>query len=262
MYGVPKPILIVCQPSLLNQWEEDIKKVTNRFRVVQYHGDYRSGSVIATALTKRHAFFDRDSEENAATIILTTPKVLAIRHGPIAVKEWRVKTGRMTELQATHAMQIVDQESTSSLYKCFDTLVIDEATSIKNPLSHSHLACKWLFADFNILVTGTLDLNSVADIRGYMPLIEPILSPWTTANLRRWHLSAETNRFVDCLDGSPQSKVLRPTVTAVEKFLFADNISTIQQGGVLRDLFQPCMCRRSLVSTLNGRTIGDVIPAA
>jgi len=62
--------MVVCLPSLLKQWEREIKKCTNKFEVVQYHGDYKSSSEIPTALTKQQPFFDGETERNAAIIIL------------------------------------------------------------------------------------------------------------------------------------------------------------------------------------------------
>jgi hypothetical protein len=61
-------------------------------------------------------------------------------------------------------------------------------------------------------------------------------------------------------DNTLASKLLRPTVYGLKKFILDPAIGEASQGLHLAASFQACMIRRTHASKLEGRQIGDALP--
>lgn len=253
-------------PDLLEQWKREIFKVCgdyNNVTVVEYHGTYSVGNPIEGPLTRNHAFFNGD-DKNASVIILTTPRTLAQRHGPSALENWR-RNNRYSERQIKALSETPELPRGTwprDLHSCFRYVLVDEATSVKNVHSQSHLAVKYLNPDFTILATGTPDQNRVDDILGLAEIIEPkqrireVEAQFNTANIEGFNPYDE-DKYPD---DHPVGQILRLKLSSVKAHIIdAKDVAT--QGKNMAAFYASCMIRRSNHSSIKDYgMIGNDIP--
>jgi hypothetical protein len=238
-----------------------MKIAGRKLKVLKYYGDPKEiykNPLGTHPLARNHSIFD-GREANASTIILTTPRTMASRHGPTPLKAYRITTLKISTKNADKLLGTPDKRWKHNLHGLFEYCIIDEAQSIKNPDSYSHLAMLWLDARFNALATGTPDINSVACIEGYAHFIQSSDDLWTPDKLTELNLAADVNPYA-LEDNTLASKLLRPTVYGLKKFILDPTIGEASQGLHLGAFFQACMIRRTHASKLEGRRIGDALP--
>ncbi|KAF7950918.1 uncharacterized protein EAE97_002470 [Botrytis byssoidea] len=95
----PKPILLVVLPELIEQWATEIKKFSEDFKVLIYHGgeltsnfgvhEKISAKPTKGKLTRDHPIFNGD-EENSRVVVITSVVTMLSRHGPTALKNYRM----------------------------------------------------------------------------------------------------------------------------------------------------------------------------
>jgi hypothetical protein len=126
----------------------------------------------------------------SSTVVRLTHQQLSLRHR----EPWRpgmaLLHSRHTEsprsrclLRADKQLGTPDKRWKHNLHGLFEYCIIDEAQSIKNPDSYSHLAMLWLDARFNALATITPDINNVVCIEGYAHFIQSSDDLWTPDKL-------------------------------------------------------------------------------
>lgn len=87
-----KSLLLIILPELIEQWAQEIRRFSDKFRPVIYHGDKRTQSAIPKVdglLTKSSPYFNGD-DKNGRVIIITSLGTLVARHGPGRLKSFRV----------------------------------------------------------------------------------------------------------------------------------------------------------------------------
>lgn len=258
-----KPWVVVTLPSLVEQWNDELGAISNRIVPLKYYGNQKSyfGNPIKDILTRDHEIFD-GKEENIWKVVVTTPMTLAARHGPSALMEYRLTAHNYSQKQ----VQLLRKTPANTKWKqnlegLFDVCVIDEAHSVKNPESASHLACKWLKPSFYALATATPDINSSTDISGYVPFIAPKSSGFGShQHLDSLHLPDNVNPFD--LDDDHAGAILRLGESFFKTFIAHKDITDEAViGQRLRKFYQQCMIRRTFVSVVDGKRIADAIPA-
>ncbi|TGO09118.1 hypothetical protein BTUL_0178g00040 [Botrytis tulipae] len=135
------------------------------FQVYIYHGDerqLRSGThkKIAGKLTRRHPIFNGE-EKNSRVIVITTLVTLRNRHGPSALKTFRLTKKNFTDQQAKDHQTINDPEWEFNLAGLFEHLTVDEAHTLKNANTMAHTAVSWLDPRIQILATAIVLSNRI-----------------------------------------------------------------------------------------------------
>ncbi|KDE09764.1 hypothetical protein MVLG_00164 [Microbotryum lychnidis-dioicae p1A1 Lamole] len=190
--------LVVLPLALIAQWENEIAKFVEGFKVHVYHGSKKAKTV--EELTK----YD---------VVLTTYNTLA--------GEWQDPAKEASG----HGL----------LFKlCWYRIVIDEAHFIRNRMTKMSRACVELDGVFRWCLTGTPVINSLAD---YFPLLKFLrIRPWTSwVHFRDYVVKLEKSNLIeagkrcnaivdrmtirrrkdDKLDGKPLVELLPKTVNIV-----------------------------------------------
>lgn len=199
MKPLAKPILLVAPAEIITQWEQDINRFNPKLSRVTYYGPKTiskpmAGVRIAGFLTKKAVYFD-GHEDRASTIIITSPETLRASHGPGALHYYRVAHKGWSDENAKVSMNQQDQTWERDLCGLFDTIVIDEAHSIKNPDSAINTTISWLKPTFTVMATATVLPNGIKDCEGFVKLIEPREDLWTPENLMKWGVSSDINPY-------------------------------------------------------------------
>ncbi|KAE8357873.1 P-loop containing nucleoside triphosphate hydrolase protein [Aspergillus caelatus] len=246
-----KPTLIVVPPTLVGQWIGEIIAMTPLFKLWVYYGDYRATAghnarVIDGKLTNDDEIFD-GQPQRARVLILTTYQTLTARHGPSTAKLWCEKE------KITYNPSQPPRQWKGSLAGLFEIAVFDEAHTLRNRDAQLSITAKWIYAEFNLLLTGTLFFNSVYDFSGYAGLV-----------LKNDHVEPQqlTAHLFDLPKGHEKESLLL-THTALTKLIFADGIDLQLAGTRLRKILAQLMIRRTLSSSIpfeSGVTIGQDIP--
>lgn len=267
--GPAKPTLIITLPACLDQFAREIAEVSGSyFRVLKYKGTYTQHveNPIKGRLTPDHSIFDPDSDVTAKTIVITTARTLAHRHGPSALRDSRLATGVWTEAAAQGAYDRQAERGTwiHDLRGKFGYVIVDEAHTVKNVDTSSHKAVLWLEPKFTILATGTPDANRAEDLLGLVRLIE---APQDVLEqtLRNSNVDAGFMPY-NGTDGdhSLAIRLLRASSACAEKYILGGENSKdpYTQGKRLADLQQAIMLKRTFASEIARQgKIGDDIPA-
>lgn len=89
-----KPLLLIILPELIEQWAQEIRRFSDKFRPIIYHGDKRASPNSAIPkvdgfLTRSSSYFN-GNDKNRRIIIITSLGTLVARHGPTRLKSYRV----------------------------------------------------------------------------------------------------------------------------------------------------------------------------
>ncbi|KAI9035722.1 putative DNA repair helicase rad5 [Aspergillus affinis] len=247
-----KPTLIICPPHLVWQWAAEIKAVTKRLKVIVYFGDAREDPPVDVKVIPKLAgdlpWMTGPQAHHA--VVITSYQTLAQRHGPAEYKSWAEEYGNGSLA-----------EWPKSLRGLFDTMVADEAHTLRNPDTAQWTAARWIHPEWTILVTATPIFNSYNDMAGLLPFLLP------PKNDDLWiGVDPKTNPFT-LPDTHPQAQLIL-TNEAVQRFILkaSDELvcpDSVVRGLRLRQLWKHLMIRRSLSSCIpfaNGKRIGDDIP--
>lgn len=260
--------MIICPPSLVRQHIGEIIEKTNSLRIALYYRDYRVGEEygprvqkIDTPLTKGHAIFNGD-EDNDRLVIITTRQTLTIRHGTTALTDWRVEHGWTRERAEAGCFEpdpTWDRDISGEVEVC----AVDECHEIKSKASKAASTIRLLGAVFYLLASGTPISNRVDDCGGYSHLIEPANADdlWSAQRLTAWNVTADVNPYELPL-GHPAA-ILRTTERAANKFIFSHTVNDIVKGIRLEKLWEVCLISRrydSIVPGTNDMKIAQYIP--
>lgn len=257
-----RPHIVVTLPSLVEQWYFELRKMSIKFNIVRYHGPVVHSGIKAV-LTQDSQHFNGD-EKNIWTVFVTTPMTLSSRHGPTGLYDWRIKkkVPVCTSNVATFLKKqgVPDSKWPLDLSGKFGFCLIDEAQTVKNPSSASHQSCKWLVPGFYVLATATPDVNSVTDIRGYVPFIVPQTAGFSSnAHLQQLGMTVNDNPYD--LDDKHPGAILRLHCDFFDKFINHESVTEpIVIGKRLRKYYQQCMIRRTFISRVDGKQILEDLP--
>ena len=227
------------------------------FRLLNYWGDIKDTSRVMGSerqvpggyLTEDHPIFNQDNEENASTVVITTPFTYNERHGPKSRTRWlkKKKGTRPDKLQGVWGI-----------------MVIDEAHMIKNEGAEVNAAIVESEGDFHCTITGTPMENDEKDTLGYVKLFETKAArdAWLDEKLlRKWGVTPGCNPF-ELPDNHPAA-CLRLTCHAVDTWIVKSAADSVQKGQWLTMLFSVILLRRSHASRLpfnSPTTIGENLP--
>jgi hypothetical protein len=243
-----KPKLLLCLPELIEQFSDEISRFSTRFKVYRYYGDHRTSAKhiqINGKLTKHHPVFS-GKDENSSIFVVTSLSTLRTRHGPAALKTWRINHKGWSSIQADAVSKDLDPEWEYSLAGPFDFLTVDEAHILKNEDSQSHITVSWLNVRFLIMATATVLSNSVKDFAGYIKFIELGDNLWSADNLRKWNFKPNANPYT--LPDNHPASVLRLTARAVNTWITAENADDTKVGFYLATIWKKVMIRRTYAS--------------
>lgn len=245
-----KPLLLIAPAEVLPQWVADIEQMSEDFIHVMYYGSKNSSAFANTrvdgVLTRQSRFFDGD-EKNARTVILTSPETLRARHGPSKLRDYRVGTLGWTGEAAQEAFSQQDPTWERNLSGLFDLVTIDEAHSIKNPLSAMSTTISWLKPSFMVLVTATVLPNSLSDWEGFAQLIQGDRDPWTQENLEQKGVSIDTNPYELDRD-HPAAQELQLSMRGIKTWVTAKDVDPYKSGEYLKKIWERCLLRRTYSS--------------
>jgi hypothetical protein len=267
--GFNGPHLITTLASLVGQTYDTVKLIVgNKAKVYVYHGDMKETAPgnIPRVLTKSDPIF---KDENV--IIISTAQVISSRNGPRAQLVWRTEAlkgqGRwkLDDAEKPVKFNTLDPNFPKSLDGIWKTVGIDEAHIIKNPNTAQHNAMQWLRGSnescFFILITGTPDMNSIMDVDGLARFCYHRLSSkdaWSEETLKHLAIEDSVNPF-QLPDDSAGADLLRPTRKAISKFILSSTIASSERGTNLASYYQRVMIRRTMMSEVDGKRIGDDI---
>ncbi|KAM0175729.1 hypothetical protein ACHAPF_005324 [Botrytis cinerea] len=180
----PRLKMLILLPELIEQWTIEIRNPSSDFQVYIYHGDERKSRSethrkIIGKLTRRHPIFNGE-ERNSRVVAITTLVTLRNRHGPTALKNFRLTRKYLTEQQAKDCLTINDPDWEFNLAGLFEHITVDEAHILKNADTIPHTS---------IQATATVLSNRIEDFGGYMKFIEEYKNTWIHENLTRWGLT-------------------------------------------------------------------------
>lgn len=248
---------------------------------------------ISGTLSRSHEIF-ADTEDTARTIILTSYMTLTSRHGPNALKKWRVEQFRLQHPKMTLAnikqtlankkfkLKDPDRAWCGDLHGCFERIVMDEGHDIRNMETHTWTTIKWIVATSSRhIMTATPLLNGPGDFRGLMAMLEPAEDMWEAPYLATLGIKKPPPKSpkVD-KDGEPISEddddedffdpwevpdddhraILRYTARSITLHVLQSGIDKAVMGVRLRKIFTKCLIRRSYGSMIAGKTIGSNLP--
>ncbi|KAF5854715.1 hypothetical protein ETB97_000807, partial [Aspergillus alliaceus] len=133
---------------------------------------------------------------------------------------------------------------------------------LRNSTSLQSVACQWLEADWNLLLSGTPWYNSIADFRGYMPFLFRNPDDWNSELLQENKIKDE-----DLFTISPGHSLefMLCNKMLLERYVFASGIYPEEAGQRLRRVLSLLMIRRTITSTVpfkDGTMIGSNIPGS
>lgn len=262
--GPAKPTLLVVMPATLQQWERELALICNKyFRVVKYYGEYSQYGLVKGTLTRDHEVFDSNNKNTAKTIILTTTKTLARRHGPGPLSTMRVKAGwSAAQVEANYLKPPeVRGQWKHDLYQLFEYVVVDEAHTVKNPETAGHATLSWLKPSFTILATGTPAPNRADDWLGLLKLME---APQDVIDGVLAERGEDFMPYTGPKDDDDQSiRALRASSAMFQKYILSDEmrLDPLTQGKRLADVQQAISLKRGFPSEIDGKgRIGSDVP--
>jgi SNF2 family DNA or RNA helicase len=276
------PTLILMPRTLITQWRDEILRFTDRFRIVVYYGaskKHAQGRVIHPRgkLDQSSEFFG-GAEINADTIILSTYSTWASRHGPKTQIDWLIRdfmqsngvsrNAAKEHINRTHTKNVATKRCAIQLQGCFERVILDEGHEIRHMSPQVGTAVRWVGGKYRVVVTGTPILNGLVDICGIMRFLQP---PELESEeyLRTLGLEARGNDALQktlesfnpwAVDDDDPRAILRFTTAALDEWVFNSRTTTEQRAIRMRAVFEACMIRRSLSSTIGDKRIGDSLP--
>ncbi|KAF7928188.1 hypothetical protein EAE99_004946 [Botrytis elliptica] len=225
-----KPLLLIVLPELIEQWAAEIDENYPDFQVLIYHGDERTSwftnykRVVSNStkgkLTRNHPIFNGD-EENSRVIVITSVVTMRSRHGPTALKNYRMHHLGYTRQEADDEINVSDPDWKYNLAGLFDHIAVDEAHILKNSDTMAHRTISWLEAKFTIMATATVLSNRLEDFHGYMSLIETGEAHCSDENLERWGVDINVNPYT--LPDNHPASILRFTTDVIDKRITSQN---------------------------------------
>lgn len=185
-----RPILIVLIPELISQFYREVSSFSTDFHPYVYHGDMRENIAsqmqkISGKLSRKHPIFDK-RELNSKILILTSLPTLRARHGPTALKNYRVAELGFSPPDAIKLKTTMDNDWPYNLNGLFELVVVDECQQLKTLDNASHITMSWLQTPFLLGASASLVPNRIEDIHGYSPFLVPNGDAlWETANLEK-----------------------------------------------------------------------------
>ncbi|KAJ8115193.1 hypothetical protein OPT61_g3101 [Boeremia exigua] len=277
------PTLILMPRTLVIQWKDEILKFTDRFRVVVYYGTPKNrteeGVVYHKGKITRSSDYFNGDERNADTIVLSTYTTWAIRHGPKAQTTWLIdehmrsaKASRQKarlHVEKSYKVDVATKSCAIQLQDCFERVILDEGHEIRHMSPQVGISVRWVGGKYRNVVTGTPILNGLVDFCGIMRFLQPPELE-SMEHIRSLGIKPKPHEHTlkDILklfdpwsveDDDPRA-TLRYSVAAIDQWVFHKNTSNEQRGLKMRKVFQKCMLRRSMSSTINGKRIGDCLP--
>lgn len=243
-----KLFLVVVPPSLIMQWAGEIMAITKMLRLQLYYGDTCGSSEIGVlqinhCLEKGDLLFD-GSAANAHVVVLTTYQTLNQRHGPPAAKVWCQKVHEMYY----ENMPSPPADFPGNISGCFHDVILDEAHSLRNPMSSQTRAVYWLGGSFHLLLSATLLYNSHDDMQGYMPLLFSTPSIWMNLDWSTLGVSHDDNIFQ--LPRDHAGSKLCCSTEAVEEYVLNKEVPNDVSGDCLHLVLNHFMIRCNLSSRI------------
>jgi hypothetical protein len=199
---------------------------------------------VIDQLTHNPTVFDAENKENSNIIIITSLCTLTTRHGPRALKGYRVKQGQ-DEASVKAKFLSQDPNWPSDLSDCFSTIAIDKAYYVKNDETSLYATIRWLYPKFIILATTSVLPNSINDFKGYISFLQLDPQLWSSENLQKWNVTKHVNPYQ--LNNDHPAMVLQIIYHAIQTFIIEHPDAT-KAGLYLRKIWRKCMIRRIYAS--------------
>ncbi len=270
-----KPTLIVVPPTLIAQWQGAIRAICPEMRIKIWFGPKKQGSqaveYLDGPLTRQSSIFHGPREVVLRTIVITSYLTLTSRNGPRSLTSWRVNQAITTlGLSRANARRHVAKSSyppvpefewENNISQCFERVFLDEGHMVRNPDTATWEAVSWLRPRFYHIISATPLLNGLKDLVGLLGLLDP-QDLWEDNNLMDdLEISDRIDTFDPWLesDDSPL-EFLRYTLRSFKNHVLALE-DLVAQGTRTRRLLTKCMLRRTYGSMIEGRRIGEILPA-
>ncbi|KAI9826779.1 MAG: hypothetical protein M1826_006574 [Phylliscum demangeonii] len=282
-FGAPKPTMICVPPSLVAQWVCEILQHLSDFTVVIYYAAYSDKSVhprkvhLKEKLTREHPIF-QDSETSESTIVVTSFRTFARRHGP--QRQIINRTRREEQEENEEEGDGEDDEENDEevrgwnlepdrgqpgyLGGCFKRLVVDEAHFLKGgPRAASWIAIHWLQAQYKIAVTATPTHNRISDLSALLRLLQPG-ELGLPQYLVGWGLDPDIEKCNpwEMATDDPELSYLKCHYRVFELYVVNEEDQAIQ-GKRLSDIFGLILLKRGYGSRIpfgTGPRLGDTVP--
>lgn len=165
-HGKPKPILVVAPVALLENWQDEVKKVfeSNPF-----------GSIVILQSDQDLSRFKQvgAGRETKFTLEADTPPESAIRYSLKVGKDFgNARLDMPDRLVLTNYDTLRDYQFSLCTVD-WGMVIFDEAQDIKNPNAMKARAAKGLKADFRLAVTGTPVENNLKDFWSIFDTVSP-----------------------------------------------------------------------------------------
>lgn len=216
-------------------------------------------------LGQNHAIFDERKEENLRTVVISSPKTWAARHGPNKLRDWRMKELNWTKAAAKHSDMLFDPD-----WSCpflipgkFRIVWVDEAHEIKRIDGHAAHAVEWLQPHFTGLSTATPFRNRLTDGEGYHRFIQ-LRNP-LSEDERKFY-DVDSKNFNPYTLSDDRASDMRLDLTMAKRWIYNlverdDAKSALDAGYHMQRLNERWMIRRTFSSEVDGKAIGKSIPA-
>jgi hypothetical protein len=272
-----KPTLLIVPPNLVNQWIKAIQGFTADIIIKVYHGARNrsfEGLEYIDRLTQDHPLFCSTREESVArTVIISTYLTLTCRHGPTALRNYRIRrTMQETpDLKKSDAKKLVEKlwpfDTPDRSWECdlcdrFERVILDEGHEIRNESTRSWITIRWLNCTYKIIVTATPTLNSISDFVGLMGMLEPNDDIWNSDNLRDLGVTNLDEFDPWKLSEEDPAHILRFTARGLRDYVFDAKLTKEEIGLRMRHVFKKCLLKRSYGAKVDGKVIGDDLPPA
>lgn len=227
-----------------------MESLSQEFINILYYGRKTSsglGNSRIDGILARGSQYFSGGERNARTVILTSPETLRARHGPTQLRNHRVSVLGWSGEAANEAFFQPDPAWDRDLSMLFDLVTIDEAHSIKNPVSALSTTVRWLKPSFMVLVTATVLPNSLVDWEGFAQLIQGDGDPWSQSNLDLNELTLDTNPYELDRD-HPAALALQLSMRGTRTWVAGRDVDPYTSGEYLKMIWRKCLIRRTYSS--------------
>ena len=221
-----------------------------RFRV--YHDDTRIETWIDFAkiekkilnfLSKSHALFNSEIENNARTIIFITSQTLIIKHDSFALTKLRKNQ------EIDKSIQKLNENWNKAINDCFEMIVIDETHSIKNMKVEINKSIEWL-QTWMLDMTETSISNDIQDFQNWIHLLKTKEAKdwYNFENLEKMNVTENVNSFMLKNDHSTSKLIF--IEAAVKQFILRKRYDFFVQDVNLFKIYSRLLLRRIHVSRI------------